>query len=134
MVDTRQGKIFVTRDEGDSFTGRQLEFTPNNIRFQGLTVPKSSEGTLPEHMMGYEAATQSVCPYPSFLAHCTLSVLQSPWHVSVYIAVHVYKYIWTNSPVQGLSRRIVALGKQPCWREEVVKKDCCSGVECDPVV
>jgi hypothetical protein len=60
MADTRQNKIFVTRDEGVTFEGRELDFKPNNIRYQGRTVPNSDKGTLSQHIMGYETDTQSL--------------------------------------------------------------------------
>ena len=61
MVDTRQNKIFATRDEGVTFVGYNLNFTPNKIKFQGRTVPRSTEGTLPLHIMGYEIQREAVC-------------------------------------------------------------------------
>ena len=61
MVDRLQNKVFVTRDEGVSFTSYDVAFTPSIIKFQGTTVPKSTEGTLPEHILGYETETMSVC-------------------------------------------------------------------------
>ena len=73
MADTRQNKIFVTRDEGVTFEGRELDFKPNNIRYQGRTVPNSDKGALSQHIMGYETDTQSVrehCLSTGFLGHC----------------------------------------------------------------
>jgi PKD repeat protein len=60
MADTLQNKIFVTRDEGVTFQARNVSFTPNIIRFQGRTVPRAAEGTLPLHIMGYERETLSL--------------------------------------------------------------------------
>lgn len=60
MVDARQEKIFVTRDEGVSFVGYDLEFKPDVIRFQGRSVPNVLEGTIPEHILGYDQARQAV--------------------------------------------------------------------------
>lgn len=61
MVDVRQSKIFVTRDEGISFVGRTLPFTPNRISFQSRSAPNVLEGTTPEHVIGYDQSRQEVC-------------------------------------------------------------------------
>lgn len=60
MADSRQGKIFVTRDEGETYVSYDLDFSPNSIKFQSRSTPKVMEGTIPEHMFGYELDSQSV--------------------------------------------------------------------------
>ena len=60
MVDIRQDKIFVTRDEGVSFVGYDLDFTPDVIRYQKRNAPNVLEGDLPQHVTGYDKSTQEV--------------------------------------------------------------------------
>lgn len=60
MADARQGKIFVTRDEGVSFVGHTLPFTPNRLSFQSQRTPNVLEGTIPEHVIGYDQTSQEV--------------------------------------------------------------------------
>ena len=60
MVDSRQRKIFVTRDEGETYVGYSLDFTPDDIDFQSRGIPNVLEGSLPEHMLGYEQERQAV--------------------------------------------------------------------------
>ena len=91
MADTRQNKIFVTRDEGVTFEGRELDFKPNNIRYQGRTVPNSDKGTLSQHIMGYETDTQSV------REHClsmNIASLLASWVIASRLTSHKYKHVF----------------------------------------
>lgn len=63
FADVLQNKIFVTRDQGETFSSYELDFTPNRITFQGRGVPLVTEGDLPLHILGYDDSTQEVCLY-----------------------------------------------------------------------
>ena len=79
MADGRQNKIFVTRDEGETFVGYNLNFSPNSIKFQSRSTPKVTEGTIPEHIIGFEINSQSVhCYYDNIIttsAACQIPVV-----------------------------------------------------------
>lgn len=63
FADVLQNKIFVTKDQGETFSSYELDFTPNRITFQGRGVPLVTEGDLPLHILGYDDSTQEVCLY-----------------------------------------------------------------------
>lgn len=60
MVDGRQGKIFATRDEGLTYVSYELDFAPDTLRFQPRGIPGVKEGTIPQHILGYDQQRQEV--------------------------------------------------------------------------
>ena len=60
FADIIHNKIFVTEDQGVSFTRRLLKFTPDKITFQSRDAPMSDDNHLSKHILGYDNDRQQV--------------------------------------------------------------------------
>ena len=97
MVDSRQGKIFVTRDEGLTYVSYEVDFTPDTIKFQGRGVPDAKEGTNPEHMLGYDQQRQAVLNdcwgvYTSSVCIYTIALIYTSHTCHVFFLKNVVLY------------------------------------------
>ena len=50
----------MTTDEGDTYSGHDTPFRPDSLRFQSSNAPGSQNGSLPEHVLGYDSSDSSV--------------------------------------------------------------------------
>jgi len=60
FADRGNRRLYVTRDEGDTYTRYDIPFTPDNLRFQSVYAPHSNDSDLSQHVLGYDAANQTV--------------------------------------------------------------------------
>ena len=60
FADIRQNKIYVTRNNGETFESYQLQFTPNLIRFQSRFIVNNDEEDLQNLILGYDRKKQEV--------------------------------------------------------------------------
>ena len=60
--------LWVTRDEGETYTSYSLPFTPDGFTFQSRRAPGSNSTTLAEYVLGYDNADKAV-------SHCRACAL-----------------------------------------------------------
>ena len=60
LTDRIHNKIFITADEGESYTGYDTPFRPDSLTFQSSDAPGSKNGTLPLHVLGHDTSDNSV--------------------------------------------------------------------------
>lgn len=57
--------LWVTKDEGETYTSYTLPFTPDDFTFQSTRAPGSDSETLSQYLLGYDSAQQTVRQYIS---------------------------------------------------------------------
>lgn len=71
FADVMHKKLWVTLDEGESYTEHSVPFSPDRFVFQSRQAPGSNSTTLAKYVLGYDTANRSVsftasqCPFVS---------------------------------------------------------------------
>lgn len=52
--------LWVTSDEGETYTGHSIAFDPNRIIFQSRRAPGSNSTTLAQYVLGYDSTHNQV--------------------------------------------------------------------------
>ena len=60
FADRSNRRLYVTRDEGETYTRYDIPFTPDNLRFQSIYAPHSNDSDLSQYVLGYDAINQTV--------------------------------------------------------------------------
>ena len=60
FADRIHRRLYVTKNQGESYTRYDIPFTPDNLRFQSIYTPHSNDSNLSEHVLGYDATNQTV--------------------------------------------------------------------------
>ena len=56
-------RLYITRDEGETYSPVDIPFTPDRLVFQSTQAPGSSEDRLAQLVLGYDQANRTVSAY-----------------------------------------------------------------------
>lgn len=60
FADRINQRLYVTTDEGDTYTRHDIPFTPDRLRFQSIYSPHSNDSNLSQYVLGYDATNRTV--------------------------------------------------------------------------
>ena len=77
--------MYITEDEGESYTVVATPFTPNTLLFQSILAPNSTDSPYNKYVLGYDSAAQTVSVG---LNH--LTELGATSHIHLCILMHFF--------------------------------------------
>ena len=60
FTDIRRNKVYITVDEGETYTVVNTPFRPDNIVFQSIQAPNSADNPYNKYVLGYDSSAQTV--------------------------------------------------------------------------
>jgi len=87
FADRIHQRLYVTTDEGDTYTRHDIPFTPDRLRFQSIYSPHSNDSNLFQYVLGYDATNRTVSAWRQ---------RYTTWRDSFFLLINFSGFIHTN--------------------------------------